>query len=359
MATRSFDPSGEASSALRTIVSKYGPKALSNPQKLASLLNELPPDLQAEKSVLVAAAEAGVADKLRDLLMAGIDVSTAIRLTAGSLEERTPLSHDASLWAVTALAVALGFDHSPSATATESAPPPVPPPDEASEPEYGYRPPPREPASVRPEKQPPKSPGSARSESGRRQSGRRRPQAKQADDPVSRAVRAAVRPGLLAFNPPAEMNQGQKERVEVGIARSSELRQALAAGLRGRGEPQFEEVNTSPFMGVELKGTAFEITPFSPLEQLVAPLARWEFDVTPHRAGHQTLALCISLRIDPISSELTYGGRIAVPVLEREIHIRVDVAYGTRRFLAANWQWLIVTAAGLGGGLAAWITLFH
>ena len=193
----------------------------------------------------------------------------------------------------------------------------------------------------------------------RSSSGRRRPQPDQADDAVSRAVREAVRPGLLAFNPAAEMIQGRKERVEVGIARSSELRQALAAGLRGRGEPQFEEVDTSSFMGVELKGAAFEITPLSPLEQLVAPLARWEFDVTPSRAGHQTLTLCISLRVDVINSGLTSSGRIAVPVLERDIRIRVDVGYGTRRFVAANWQWLIVTAAGLGGAIAAWITLFH
>jgi hypothetical protein len=199
----------------------------------------------------------------------------------------------------------------------------------------------------------------ARSSSGRRQSGRRRSRPDQPDDAVSRAVREVVRPGLLAFNPSAEMIQGRKERVEVGIARSSELRQALAAGLRGRGEPQFEEVDTSPLMGVELKGAAFEITPLSPLEQLVAPLARWEFDVTPSRAGHQTLTLCISLRVDVINSGLTSGGRIAVPVLERDIRIRVDVAYGARRFVAANWQWLIVTAAGFGGTIAAWITLFH
>src|SRR6266700_79655 len=34
------------------------------------------------------------------------------------------------------------------------------------------------------------------------------------NDPVSRAVRRAVRPGLLAFNPPTEMTLGRKERVE-------------------------------------------------------------------------------------------------------------------------------------------------
>jgi eukaryotic-like serine/threonine-protein kinase len=69
---------------------------------------------------------------------------------------------------------------------------------------------------------------------------KRRRSTSQLDDPVSRVVRSAVKPGLLTFNPPAVMIQGRWERVEVGIARSPELREALTAGLKGRGEPQFE-----------------------------------------------------------------------------------------------------------------------
>jgi hypothetical protein len=109
-------------------------------------------------------------------------------------------------------------------------------------------------------------------------------------------------------------------------------------------------------MGVELRGASFEIDALSPAEQLIAPLARWEFDVTPVRAGGQTLTLCVSLRID---SPYAVGGRIAVPVLERQIQIRVDVGYGLRRFTANNWQWVAGTVIGLGGGIAAWIELIH
>jgi hypothetical protein len=173
---------------------------------------------------------------------------------------------------------------------------------------------------------------------------------------ISHVVRDAVHPGLLAFNPPPEMHQGRSERIEVGIARSPELRDALTAGFRGRGLPEVVHVDASPLMGVELRGSSFAIQALSPVEQLVVPLARWEFDVRPLRSGSQTLTLCVTIRID---SPFVSGGQIAVPVFERDIRIKVDVVYGTRRFVASNWQWLVGTAVGLGGGIAAWISLVH
>jgi hypothetical protein len=174
---------------------------------------------------------------------------------------------------------------------------------------------------------------------------------------ISELVRDTVHPGLLAFNPPSEMHQGRSERIEVGVARSPELRDALTAGFRGRGLPEVVEVDTAPLMGVELRGPAFAIEALSSTaEQLVVPLARWEFDVTPLKPGSHTLTLCVTIRVQ---SPYFSGGRIAVPVFERDIQIKVDVVYGTRRFVANNWQWLVGTAVGLGGGIAAWISLVH
>jgi serine/threonine protein kinase len=184
---------------------------------------------------------------------------------------------------------------------------------------------------------------------------RRRSPTKQPDDPISQVVESAVKPGTLTFNPPAVMVQGRWERVEVGVARSLELREALTAGLKGRGEPQFEQISTSSFMSVELSGPAFTVRSFSPAEQLVPKIGHWEFDVMPNRAGRQILSLCVSLRVD----SPTTSGRIAVPVLERKIRIRVAVGFSTRRFLVENWQWLIATVLGVGGALAAWVALFR
>jgi hypothetical protein len=179
------------------------------------------------------------------------------------------------------------------------------------------------------------------------------------DDWVNRAVREAVQRGLVVLNPPTEMREGRTDRVEVGIARSVSLREALMTGLRGAGEPRFEEVGTSTLMGVELKGDSFEITPFSQPEQIVAPLAHWEFDVRPCRAGLQTLTLCVSQRVALPGLAEIGGGRRSVPVLERQIRVRANMSYNTRRFLADNWQWLIATAIAIGGGIGAWAAIFH
>ena len=150
------------------------------------------------------------------------------------------------------------------------------------------------------------------------------------------------------------MRQGQRDRLEVRVARTEELRDAVTTGLRGRGVPVIEPVSTSPFMGVELFGKAFDITPLSPQEQLVAPLARWEFDVLPRKAGKQSVLLSVTLRVAlPQRSD----ERMAVPVFERSIRVSIDPVYGTRRFVGDNWQWLAATALGLGGTLGAWIKL--
>lgn len=352
MTNTSFEHVTDVRVALRRVVSDpaYGADALSSPRTMSDLLQRLLPDAPRERSTLLAAVAAGLADTIRRYVSGGMDASTAIARSAASLAaSHASMPIDACYWAAAEIALALGLITAEKADAIGSGREAVARPGPS-----GWRP-----ADEREQPAPAGIPDCPPLTIGRGQPGRQpaRQHARALPrDPVSEAVRKAVRPGLLAFNPPAEMVQGRPERVEVGVARSPELRAALAAGLRGRGTPQFVGVDTSAFMGVELRGSSFEIIPLSPLEQLIAPLARWEFDVTPTRAGLQTLTLCVNMRID---SPATAGGRIAVPVLERDIRIRVDVRYGARRFVTNNWQWLIATVLGLGGALAAWIALFR
>jgi hypothetical protein len=175
------------------------------------------------------------------------------------------------------------------------------------------------------------------------------------DEKLSRAVRDAIRPGLLMFSVPAQMVQGKRELVEVNIARSADFREELISGLRGQGEPQFEEIDTSLYMEVKLEGRTFEITVHSPAEQLIIPTpARWEFDVLPCRAGQRQLTLYVNMRIE---AEGIVGGRRGVSSLEKQIDVQVDIPYATRRFVTSNWQWLIPTVLALAGTVAAWLVV--
>jgi len=154
------------------------------------------------------------------------------------------------------------------------------------------------------------------------------------------------------------MRQGCVKRVEVAIARSRELDGALLAGLRSSGVNRMEDIDTSRLMGVDLIGANFEITSLSAPdgEQLVSPTAHWEFDIRAKRSGMQTLQLVVWMGILLPNRP---GGRRAVPVLERKVHVRVDPIYGTRQFVAHNWQWLVGSVIAAGGGVTAWVELVH
>jgi hypothetical protein len=111
MATASWEHQNEAREALRFIVSEpgYGAAALSNPQTMASLLKDLLPDAPREKSVLIAASEAGLPGQLASHVSQGMDLATASALTAASFSEHTGYPEDVGGWVVGELAQALGL----------------------------------------------------------------------------------------------------------------------------------------------------------------------------------------------------------------------------------------------------------
>src|SRR5215475_9193002 len=107
----SWEHAAEARAALNAIVAdpQHGVAALSSAQTMSNLLNDLLPDAPREKSILVAAAEAGLADTLRQHVGQGMDPDTAIRLTASSFSATTPFTPEACNWVTDELAVALGI----------------------------------------------------------------------------------------------------------------------------------------------------------------------------------------------------------------------------------------------------------
>jgi hypothetical protein len=121
-----WDEGDEAQNALRAIVSNpgYGVAALSSSQIMANLLKDLLPDAPREISILVAAAEAGVASNLQDRVSQGMDVGTAAAVVAGSFAASTPFKPEACSWAVSEIAGALGLSRPPAGLAPGSSIPP-------------------------------------------------------------------------------------------------------------------------------------------------------------------------------------------------------------------------------------------
>ena len=115
MASTSWENEDTARDALRFIVSDpgYGVAALSSPQTMSSLLKDLLPDAPREKSVLIAASEAGVAGMLRDHMIQGMDLATASALAVASFTRTTGYPDDVGNWVVGELAQAIGFAPSP------------------------------------------------------------------------------------------------------------------------------------------------------------------------------------------------------------------------------------------------------
>jgi hypothetical protein len=111
MADLPWEHAAEARAALNAIVTdpEHGVDALSSPRTMSNLLKDLLPDAPREKSLLIAAADAGLADTLREHVSQGMDTSTAIRLAASSFSASTPLSPDACNWVTSEIALALGI----------------------------------------------------------------------------------------------------------------------------------------------------------------------------------------------------------------------------------------------------------
>jgi len=117
MADMAWEHAAEARAALNAIVTdpEHGVDALSNPGTMSNLLKDLLPDAPREKNLLLAAADAGLADSLREHVAQGMDSSTAIRLTSSSFAARSPLTPDACSWVTGEIAAALGISGSSEA----------------------------------------------------------------------------------------------------------------------------------------------------------------------------------------------------------------------------------------------------
>jgi hypothetical protein len=110
MSYEPWAPTGAAREALRRIVADFGAPALSNPQIMENCLDDQMPDgPEKEKTILVAAAKAGVAATLQEHVAQGMDHDHAVRLTASWFAGKAPFEAAACGWVTGQLARALGY----------------------------------------------------------------------------------------------------------------------------------------------------------------------------------------------------------------------------------------------------------
>lgn len=111
MAARPWEHADQAQAALRTIMDDpdLGVAVLSSGRLAANVLEDLLPEAPRERAILVLAAQAGVAQALRDHVAQGLDDVTAISLAVVSLEANSPLDRDSCEWVVGQIATAIGL----------------------------------------------------------------------------------------------------------------------------------------------------------------------------------------------------------------------------------------------------------
>jgi len=152
--------------------------------------------------------------------------------------------------------------------------------------------------------------------------------------------------GRILFNPPTEMEEHVKERIEVRITQN--INEDFKEGLKGRGVPQIEEIRVSAVMTAKLSGEDFTIDSLSDTEQAVfdSEYTQWEFDVTPTKAGQKILQLSISASFDIDE----FGEKKkSLPVMEREIFVKVNPGERIKR---VDWYKILGAIGGLLGIIA-------
>jgi hypothetical protein len=141
------DDRGLARQALGSAVASYGISVLGDPQALGEALTRLLPNSPRERNLMIAAAGADVASRLRRQVQEGyVDLATAIRAVARELSERTAIEQASCVWVTAEFARVLGYPESSASTqpyatqplADEQLPPVQPGPQPWGAPQPGF-----------------------------------------------------------------------------------------------------------------------------------------------------------------------------------------------------------------------------
>jgi uncharacterized protein YegL len=146
--------------------------------------------------------------------------------------------------------------------------------------------------------------------------------------------------GKVIFDTPYCMKVGITERVSVRIAKT--ITQDFLEGLAYRQEAKIENVRISRYMTVSLKGDDFKIEALGNEEQIIEDndFTQWDWKILPLKGGNRKLWVSITIQVEAENEQ----ARKTLPVLEKEIPVKINPFYSANTFVSQNWQWLIASA---------------
>jgi hypothetical protein len=161
------------------------------------------------------------------------------------------------------------------------------------------------------------------------------------------AIRAAqdfisegIPPGKILFDTPYQMKVGIPERVSIRITKK--LTYGFFEDLIHTQEVEVENIRVSQFMAASLRGDDFKIEALGDEEQIIEDndFTQWDWKIVPLKAGSRKLWASITIQVKVENEQ----ARKTLPVLEKEINVRINPVYSTRTFVGQYWQWLIASA---------------
>jgi hypothetical protein len=184
--------------------------------------------------------------------------------------------------------------------------------------------------------------------------------------------KARLRPGMLAFDPPAKMTVNVTYDLTLSIGKAADAEEVRADVRREGRRLEERAVQVGAFMTAKLTGTAFTIKlqGEEPAERKLGADRRevWQWQVTPTQPGPQRLLLKVSA--DAVRAD---GQRHRFSLANRPVDVLVEVSASQRRenrakaledslgrgarVMSALEKWLIGLAALLAAAGGAWLAV--
>jgi hypothetical protein len=177
------------------------------------------------------------------------------------------------------------------------------------------------------------------------------PKVVKGDDAQLHKAMESITQGKIAFVFPDTMTVGQNRVCSLLIAK--ELSQSELAQLAKFDPQKVEDANVGTYMQAKLSGEAFAIHGLSEEKQFVRDQGwtQWEWDVTPQKAGLQTLEITVTIRLKLPKSEEYYS----LPSFAKNIDVAVNLPHLVWKIVqngakAGGENWKELSTLGFLGG---------